>query len=166
MRLVTRQGFTIVELVVVLLLVGVLSAVAIPRFIQPSAFDASVGAQFVLEEARFAQKLANYRQDQTVSLVISRTADELLARVVGNGGLELRSNTIPLRSLELRFGGNALAAGQTLTISYGGDGRLRQAQWAGTTLVTSMGIDLEVVAAQSRSLCIYPSGFADHVPCV
>lgn len=51
-------GFTLVELVIVVILLAVLSAVALPRLFSASAFDARGYHDELLSAARYAQKLA------------------------------------------------------------------------------------------------------------
>lgn len=55
---VHSKGFTIVELVMVIILVGILSAVALPRFFQTSAFEQRAVFDSTLNAVRYAQKLA------------------------------------------------------------------------------------------------------------
>ena len=54
----TQRGFTIAELVIVMVIVGVLSAVAVPRLFDKSEFAARAGRDFVASSLRYAQKSA------------------------------------------------------------------------------------------------------------
>jgi len=54
-----QLGFTLIELILVLVLLGIVSAVALPRFIGSSGFDERVLFDDTLNAARYAQKVAD-----------------------------------------------------------------------------------------------------------
>ena len=62
MRTDRQRGFTIVELIVVMVLVGVLGAVAASRFFDRASFDASAYAEQTKSMMRYAQKIAIAQQ--------------------------------------------------------------------------------------------------------
>ena len=64
------RGFSLIELIVVIVLMAVLVGVAVPRFFGKSDFEAPAFAQELASAARYAQKLAivsGCRVDLTVS---------------------------------------------------------------------------------------------------
>jgi MSHA pilin protein MshC len=54
----SQNGMTLIELVTVILVIGILSVIAVPRFFSSTAFDASGFFQISLANVRYAQKLA------------------------------------------------------------------------------------------------------------
>jgi len=53
-----QRGFTIVELIMVIVILGIISAVALPRFFDRMTFDGRFYFEEVLSSVRYAQKLA------------------------------------------------------------------------------------------------------------
>jgi len=66
----TISGYTLLEIVVVLIVVGILAAVLAPRFIGTSGFTGQTTADKFLAAARYAESLAQ-NQDVTTSLTVS-----------------------------------------------------------------------------------------------
>jgi len=56
--MVKQRGFTIVELIMVIVILGIISAVALPRFFDRNTFDERFYFEEVLSSVRYAQKLA------------------------------------------------------------------------------------------------------------
>lgn len=54
----TQRGFTLVELILVLVVIGILAAVAGPRFFSRDVFDERVYFEEALAAVRYAQKVA------------------------------------------------------------------------------------------------------------
>jgi MSHA pilin protein MshC len=69
-----QQGFTMVELVIVMVIVGILAAVAAPRFFEINTFDSRAYYDQLISTLRFAQKAA-VAQHSTVCVV--DTANEI-----------------------------------------------------------------------------------------
>lgn len=66
-------GFTIVELVAVMVITGIIAAIAAPRFIGVDAFDARGSYGTLLSALRYAQKTA-IAQRKTVYVTVNTTA--------------------------------------------------------------------------------------------
>jgi len=56
--MVKQRGFTIVELIMVIVILGIISAVAVPRFFDRKVFDERFYFEETLSAVRYAQKLA------------------------------------------------------------------------------------------------------------
>ncbi|MHB0763773.1 prepilin-type N-terminal cleavage/methylation domain-containing protein [Stutzerimonas sp. NM35] len=56
--MVEQRGFTIVEFIMVIVILGIISAVALPRFFDRQVFDERFYFEEVLSSVRYAQKLA------------------------------------------------------------------------------------------------------------
>lgn len=56
--MIKQRGFTIVELIMVIIILGIISAVALPRFFDRKVFDERFYFEEALSAVRYAQKLA------------------------------------------------------------------------------------------------------------
>ena len=90
-RPASAGGFTLVELVAVLLIVGILAAYALPRFVGPDASEAITARDTVLMAARRARQLAmNQGSGAGVQLVVDSTAPEVRIEYTDGGARVLR----------------------------------------------------------------------------
>ncbi|HVY06678.1 MAG TPA: prepilin-type N-terminal cleavage/methylation domain-containing protein [Burkholderiales bacterium] len=80
----TQHGFTLVELVVVLIVVGVLAAVAIPRFRGVESFNTMGFADRVMEGLRYAQKQAIAKRRNVCAAFTSTTVTFTFASAAGS----------------------------------------------------------------------------------
>ncbi|TDT36988.1 MSHA pilin protein MshC [Halospina denitrificans] len=89
-----NSGFTLVELVITLVLIGILSALGIGLLASPGAYSAGAARDQFVSSALLAQKraLANSGSTDTVTLEIEENADEWIFRVTqGNTQYPKRS---------------------------------------------------------------------------
>lgn len=160
------NGFTIVELITVIILLGVLSTVAISRSVKPSSFEAAVVSGYLIEEFRFARRLAISRQDVDVSVTLTLVADTWQSAVRADGIIDLRARSMARSNGYLVNGGGDINTGDTLTIAFNRDGTLGAADVSGAALVVTSGFELDVIAENQRTICVYPTGYVTRNACV
>lgn len=79
-----QRGFTLVELVVVLILVGVLAVVAIPRFRGVASFNTMGFTDRVMESLRYAQKQAIAKRRNVCAAFTATTVTFTFASAAGS----------------------------------------------------------------------------------
>lgn len=162
-------GFTMVELVVVVILLSILSVTAISRFVQPSAFAPGIVTQALVGEARFAQQLAMARHDAAVSLVLDRNGSEWRMRVLTDVDGVVRTQRVDSANTAISASSGAANASVTaataLTLEFGHSGDLRGVALGATPGDPLTGVSLLVGGDSDRQICIYPSGYANDASC-
>lgn len=129
------------ELIVVISLIGVLAAFAIPRFFGADSFSASTAQNELISVARHAQQLG-MNQTHSVRLVISNS----------DYGVQINNAWIASPSGEsypLPFPRGVTATGQALAYD-----RLGDTGQSTTATVTLSG------GGENRQVCIEPTGYA------
>lgn len=94
---VATAGYTLLELVAVLIVVGILAAVLAPQFIDGSGFTGQTTADKLLVAARYAETLAQ-NQGVTTSLVVGPNAFSVTQNgvAVANPTLQSAGLVVPL----------------------------------------------------------------------
>lgn len=167
----TRNGFSIVELIVVLVLVGITGVVIISRFMSPSTFSDISARDALITGIRSAQQAALGRA--SVTFEINQSG--------GNWVLETRVSGTPIRSEQISATdvvletGSAVASANTCATSYdtavasdfelkfNAKGDLTEFTNNGTTeLVNNSfnGARICVNDTNTFSMCVSPVGYA------
>jgi len=149
-----QQGFTLTELILVVALLGILSAVGMSLFARPDTFAGLAARDQMIAFSLLAQKqaLANSGDSAAVSLQFSQTASDWQLGV-WRGSDTVVAAAVPRHGLTLSVNGSVLTDGQTGTISYGHDAATGgNYQWL-------------ISGSEQAALCITSTGFAHSGNC-
>ncbi len=178
-RTIASPGFTLVELVTVITLVGILSMVAVPRMVGRDSFGNEEIARSLMGSARLAQQHALAHTDEAVQLAVARTADGYDFDISRDGGgtpvalYSLRS-AYPNVDLSVAAGSlvSALAVGQTLTLAFTSRSDLNSVSLAGAPLSSPIsgavdgGVAVTINGNSSSLVCVAASGYAHRGTCL
>jgi len=125
MRQVSKQsGFTLIEMVTVIVILGIMAVAILPRFLGPSNFDSRTASDILISSLRQAQQLA---MSKAPSANVSVTTDNASKRIrisytesgVQNIDINISSNiTITSTSITfLKSGAANIGGQQTITIT-------------------------------------------------
>lgn len=158
-----QQGFTLIELITVIILLGILSAFAISRFPSTQSYSTHIITHQLIASVRLAQQTALARSSVDASnhsiITISGSAD--FWNLVVSDGTPIYSAQVDRGSEQVRFGTNLSAVCSSLTaaplsITFDGDGNRLPAQ--------SLRVCIDSVT--DVELCISPSGYIYEGSCI
>ncbi len=109
-HLKNSKGFTLIEMISVILVLGIISAVAIPMFDQGS-INATLVANTVQTDIQYVQELAMTR-DQNVSIVFTNGSNTYEVPVDPNGVYPAETRQLP----------NGVVINGTTTVTFNGSG--------------------------------------------
>ena len=140
-----ESAYTTIELIVVIILIGILSAVIIPRWIGKSSFEGAGLSATLSSSILFARQIALAQTSSTVNLIIS--SDRFSVEVDGSAVARPSGNgDFPLLLSEFSSGGLSLSP--ATTISFDSLGGVASAQ----TIVVNTG-------TETLQLCLETTGY-------
>ena len=148
------RGFTLVELVITLVLIGILSALGIGLIASPGAYSAGAARDQFVSSALLAQKraLANTANSGT-TLTIEQTDSQWLFRVEHNG-TSYPERSADRESADLRINGSLFGNG-SLDFEFDSQGHLASGD----------NVRLEFDGTSVHEACISSLGFAYPQEC-
>ena len=147
------SGFTLVELVMVLVLLGVLSAIGSSLFARPDSFSALSARDQLQAMILLAQQRALTNTSNS-AVVLSVMQDNANWRFnLSQGTVSFKERQAPRHNATLSLNGSAFSNGQTSSFTFASD--------------TSVGSNYQFVFSSETThpLCLAASGFAYPATC-
>lgn len=168
-----QRGFTFIELVTVIALLGIIAVVALPRLIGADAFGAEEVARQFIAGARLAQQQAMAHTNGTVALDVARDSTGYRYSVT----LSDAGATQTLFSAQAKFANvnvnvvagalnAAIAVGQALHFTFAPRSDLSAVTLGGTAGSINGGVALTVDGQRQSLLCVAASGYAHRGTCL
>ena len=158
-----QQGFTLIELVTVIILLGILSAFAISRFPSSQSYSTHIISNQFIASARLAQQSALSRSSVATGnhtvLDVSDVSGNW--QLIVTAGTEIFSAQVERGSEQVRFGTDLLAACSSLTaapltLTFDGDGNRVPNQYLRVCIDSTVDVEL----------CVSPSGYVYEGNCI
>lgn len=161
-----QQGFTLIELVTVIILLGVLSVFAVSRFPSSQSYSTHIISNQLIASTRLAQQTALSRS--SVNMVNMTDYTQLvISEISGNWNLAISAGTqnytaqVERGSEQVRFGSDLVAACSTLnaaplTLTFDGEGNRVPAQNLRICIDSTVNVEL----------CVSPSGYVYEGNCI
>lgn len=173
-----HAGFTIVELVVIIIVVGIMGVVVVSRYNNPNAFNQSAATDTLLTTIRQAQQTALGRSDVTFEIASGGGQWQFLVK---SGADTVRSAAISMTGVKLETG-SSLATGDTcasgssfntavngFVLSFDPVGNLASFNNTGVGLEDDLslinGVRICVNDLVAASVCVSPAGYAHRGNC-
>ncbi len=165
-------GFTLVELVSVILLLGVVSLFAMSRLVGSDAFGPALVAQELIAQGRLSQQTALSRVEGQALLRLDSVGNQWRVQSLWQEGADVQQLSVrELRrddaAIALRNGAAQwqLDASLPLQLAFDSRGGLDSAQVGGQSLDVTLGLELSVSGGASYRVCIGATGYAYRDSC-
>ncbi len=163
------EGFTLVELITVILLLGIVSSVVIARSGNSSDFEPRKFASTAAEQYRFAHGLSAGRYGDLVSFSISNTSGtwQFVTASLSEGEVRREAMADESVSLLINNGTTSLSAStaNSVRVEFAPTGDVSAAYLGTLALQVDLGIELSVTGGSTHNLCIYPTGYLSVDSC-
>jgi len=166
-----QLGFTVIELVIVILILSVVSIVTMSRIIGGNSFNAIIVRDQIISLARTAQQNALGRANVSMTITPNVGSDSVTI-VTSYAGGNIGSFTAPLDNVSLAgdindtascavtSGVDAITNTAPLTLTFGEYGDLGVSGVTGSTGAVTSAVRICLNDTASESICVSPSGFA------
>lgn len=157
-----QQGFTLIELITVIILLGILSAFAVSRFSSSQSYSTTVITNQLIASIRLAQQTALSRasvdSSEHTQLQITGDSDNWFLNIT-SGPITYNAQ-VDRGNEQVRFGSCSSSTIIPFTLTFDGDGNRIPAQ---ALLIC---IDTPSSSTADIELCISPSGYAYEGACL
>lgn len=167
-----NSGFTVIELVAVLVLIGILAVSSYSRWFSGNSFESSATAADISTVARLAQRIAIFKPGNVITLEVSQVAGNWQLAVMEDDGGTISNlfqidndsgNTISVSGVT---GPVTLSAANDLVVNYDDLGNLSALSVGGVALGARVGVAISISTDLPKMMCISPVGFVHVGACV
>ena len=152
------RGFTLVELVAVLIIVSIIGSVVMPRFSNTASFDQTLAHDQLISLVRSAQQLSLSRAN--VDLYFQDTESELSVATRVSGAVQISrifpKNEVAITAGTVGSGTSCSSISSTITLNFDSAGEIETVDDDGFPICLN----------GESSLCISPAGFAHEGACL
>jgi MSHA pilin protein MshC len=169
---IAQSGYTIIELIVVIILIGIASAFAMSRMLGGNVFTPSIVQQQIISLARIAQQSSLGRSDVTLTITPNGDDTVTIDAEESSGTVTIQSVTISMDSVSFSGdinktascavddGDTAITSGAAMVLAFGQLGDLEDSGIGGGAAAITSAVRICLNNSPSDSVCVAPSGFA------